>query len=590
MPPPNTPEDMEQEFQRRRADAQAARRQIRDDSPDNSSGILLPGNLPAEGVEQYLEDTIEVDGQLYQWPSSGSPTNMAVDEPLRINLPQRRPSNRGASRSRSRSLTPTRPRRNRTSDTQPLAGPGSRKTHTDPAKSPGFELAALEYVGEHDDNLDCPICQSPFVEPHVIKCGHVFCADCLDKTLENSQACPIDRSRIEYCFRVPGGKDCALPAPLIIRNQLDDLRVKCPNKLCNHVCARAFVKHHYKRDCPYTKGSCPDPECDKLVTRLEAGDGVCLHQEVKCSQCDKVVELASLEEHYETECKQRSENCEFCNAEIRVHQRVSHKKVCPDMDVACRHASAGCGYKEKRKDYDPQHERQCLYGMILNMQQRHNAEMDNMRSKLASSEDQLRKLLLDRAATLSSPPSLTGSPLGTINLGSPSQAGERTPRRRRRSSRRRLSGTDLSVQESDDGSDQPIDAEARHHQILTTLDVFDSKVENLRQCMAELDARQNALLMTEVIPVKDQLNALRSDVGHIGMHVRWLLELHQKKQRAGSAAAATLNGAANANSGRSPADNGGSSGGGNTNSGGQQEGQLRYTPRRQMSGENPPRL
>lgn len=49
-----------------------------------------------------------------------------------------------------------------------------------------------------DHALSCPIClDSPLKrDPTVTKCGHVFCRDCIETSLQNNRSCPMCKCRI----------------------------------------------------------------------------------------------------------------------------------------------------------------------------------------------------------------------------------------------------------------------------------------------------------------------------------------------------------------------------------------------------------
>ncbi|EFP74600.2 uncharacterized protein PGTG_00556 [Puccinia graminis f. sp. tritici CRL 75-36-700-3] len=99
-----------------------------------------------------------------------------------------------------------------------------------------------DYLAEPNENLICPICRNPFIDPVMCEStDHVFCRVCLIKSLEVSPTCPIDR--------LPLSLSLVIPAPKIINKLVDELLVSCPFKSklgCPFVCQRDLIAAHLR--------------------------------------------------------------------------------------------------------------------------------------------------------------------------------------------------------------------------------------------------------------------------------------------------------------------------------------------------------
>ncbi|PLW27494.1 hypothetical protein PCANC_09518 [Puccinia coronata f. sp. avenae] len=99
-----------------------------------------------------------------------------------------------------------------------------------------------DYVSEPNENLMCPICRNPFLEPVMCEStDHIFCQSCLIKSLEVSATCPIDR--------LPLSLSLIVPAPKMINKLVDELLVYCPYKTkldCSFVCQRDLIHTHLR--------------------------------------------------------------------------------------------------------------------------------------------------------------------------------------------------------------------------------------------------------------------------------------------------------------------------------------------------------
>ncbi|CAK7206514.1 hypothetical protein SEUCBS139899_009310 [Sporothrix eucalyptigena] len=478
-----------------------------------------------------------------------------VDPPLGTELPTAiAESLRGASPSPAEvaaaQLEPGASQPSQTQTTQPV-----RKR----SKTPKIDWHSLEYIGTYDENLDCPICRAPLVQPVITTCFHIFCHKCLVQSLRHENRCPIDRNPIQF-FKTPQGRVPARPAPHIISNQLDNLQVRCPNTRCDYTAARSVITHHYKVDCSFTKIPCPDPSCDKLVTRRDSEEGSCMHKVVDCVYCGKPVELAALDDHYDTDCNQKELMCEHCLAAVPRHRHGTHVMGCAERRIECKFRTSGCAYSSKKKDFGD-HERTCLYGMIMRMNRAHRADMNSMETVLQDSQDRVRKLEAEMAAR--PPPAAHAQPMAPPPLppqlydyhathaqlhaqvhaqahpnldrnddlssyydaaaaGDALAHGSGGPGTRPGTRPGTPPGGGSLVRNGPVGG--PEDNDDRMNRIVAYIDIFDAKVENLERYLGEVDARQAQMFMNELGPLKDQILEMRNSMGHLSMYVRWLME------------------------------------------------------------------
>ena len=169
-----------------------------------------------------------------------------------------------------------------------------------------MDLRALTYISSVDDNLNCPICQCPFVRPVMTKCDHIFCGDCLNTALKTSLTCPVDRRPLslegddsEFMEQPDGGNPdirllrrlrkggLVMDVPNAILNMVDELRVKCPNSAagCKTETTRCNIQGHVNKDCGYVKVPCPSERCNLKIRRKDLGPH-CLHGTVTCDACE----------------------------------------------------------------------------------------------------------------------------------------------------------------------------------------------------------------------------------------------------------------------------------------------------------------
>jgi len=422
----------------------------------------------------------------------------------------------------------------------------------------------LHYEAEVDKSLECPICRTPFYLPLTTKpCGHTFCAACLGRALEIQPVCPIDRTPLDSSRDVCHTR--------VVLDQLDRLRVRCPNRGCDHVCARELLPVHYERYCDYTLVHCPDPECDLRVARVDArGDRGCLHSYTTCQYCEGEVMVAGLEEHYDADCGGHTAKCGRCNAIVVRHRMEKHTaKDCPRTVVSCKWRPFGCMEWAPREEVEKHEEGHCVYqaiGRLVRDRMEDRMVINELKERLSAMDERLRK-------------------------------SEKKEKHRSRSGGHTNMGSTAPFVPDLDLNDSPRAApsysagtlESPEDYMLAQFERIETQMEDLRKMIMELDGHHSMRLLNDTMRLNEQIAELGSKVGVLGMHTTWLMNV-QRQSRGQQRAGAT---------GGPPGP--GMSGGGHGGGGGREDDGRRYYSgsndiglalRRNSDGrgENPPRL
>ncbi|KAK8078126.1 hypothetical protein PG996_004296 [Apiospora saccharicola] len=358
------------------------------------------------------------------------------------------------------------------------------------AAIPAVDLRALEYESNVDENLICPICRVALVAPVITNCDHVFCQKCLVQAHTLNPVCPVDRQPLLKLSSETRS------APKLIANQLDNLTVRCPNRMrgCDLVVARSLVENHVSRYCDKTLVPCPHPSCDKTIARKDEGKG-CLHYEVSCEFCEQAIQKADLETHQDMECLNRKKDCELCGAEYVRSKQEEHTKECPEVEVTCNFAPFGCNHKMSRRHLE-EHCARCDYrvvGPVGEQLAELRAEMTTLKEK-DRLKDRRIKFLENRGYS---------APAATENISSM---------------------TSLPA------AQETAPYESRDQYFLSLFETMESKVERLSSALTEVEGRHSMMLFNETMPIKDQLTEIRSTLGVLGMHVRWLMNFRLQER------------------------------------------------------------
>ncbi|CDK24377.1 unnamed protein product [Kuraishia capsulata CBS 1993] len=242
-----------------------------------------------------------------------------------------------------------------------------------------MDMRSLQYV-DPLDHLTCPICQLPFITPFQTKCGHIFCKSCILETFRSpiGQKCPLDRSPLHYKEETDGEANIEedesaetstetpktrendiFPAPIIISNITDDMRVRCLNldRGCEWIGPRWSIKTHLLLDCGFTRFECnneldeePISICKKLTQRRYL-DGLnsCPHKEYGCQFCGEMITKPDEEKHFTKECDKNLKKCKGCLLEFPLKSVEHHERFCDKFVEKCPAASIGCDWKGARE-------------------------------------------------------------------------------------------------------------------------------------------------------------------------------------------------------------------------------------------------
>lgn len=373
----------------------------------------------------------------------------------------------------------------------------------DEAKLLQVDLRGLEYTAPVDENLVCPVCRTPFVEPVTTSCDHVFCKECFEQAYQIAPLCPIDRKRLRPPNHVG-------TTARIITNQLDALEVKCPNSTegCTKTPARSMVQNHVDRYCEYSLVDCSEDTCARKIWRKDVSRG-CLHWLAICPDCSESLFEADMEHHRQETCRERKMNCEDCDLQILRCQVNSHKLQCEEVTTVCQWAVYGCIHHSKRKDL-LLHMPNCAFSIMGPVFESLRNEIDSLKTEVQTlnERDKAKDRRIRFLESYKNAPSYGDAMMDIANIPDSMPLGADTA---------------------------PYDS--RDQYLLSLLENQESKVDQLSAGMTELEAKQTVMLFNETIPIKEQLAELRSAQGVIGCHVRWLMNLRLQERRPGVASA-----------------------------------------------------
>ncbi|CAD6502630.1 BgTH12-05221 [Blumeria graminis f. sp. triticale] len=352
------------------------------------------------------------------------------------------------------------------------------------------DFRAITYADAIDENLMCAICRCAFVDPLSTTCQHTFCSECLHDALCHSLSCPIDRLALNHELDLS-------PAPKIIKNQVDNLKVICP--CCAAPISRSMLENHLSKYCPESSIRCPgintNKKCSHQIPRKLAEQG-CLHYSTNCPHCEEALWQIDLPHHQEYSCKARYTKCQYCGLETLRFREVEHANECPDAPGPCRWVEYGCPHQSLRRELS-QHDESCSFRHMGKMGDKFIKEISDLRAHVR---------------TLTEANQLQDRRIKFLESGSRQMDGF-------------LDDADLTSSTSPAVmgavSTEPLNS--GHEYLLSLLEYQESKLSQLSAGMTELEAKQTTMLFNETIPIKNELAEIRSLQQTASMHIRWLM-------------------------------------------------------------------
>ena len=381
-----------------------------------------------------------------------------------------------------------------------------------PSKKPRsnpVEARSLEYIGSYDNNLMCPICRCPFVDPTKLNCDHYFCHTCITTALSHqgseSKSCPTCRRKTS--------EDSVVAAPKLISRILDELLVKCLNHLkgCPEEMPRGAIQDHIDHYCGFVDVQCPSENCSLLVRRKDALRKRCLHHRVNCQYCDELCYVFDIESHETTECSFRKSPCPHCLNEVLHLDLETHTESCPDATIHCTAVSYGCDFTAKRGAID-EHTTTCPLAKLTPLLKLQN-------ERLAAHETALNHLRLKN--------SLLETSFATIQETLNSTSGH-------------IGSSDsLFSASSDRANNNNSPFESTNHHLLSLHDSLREEVDRVSAALSDLDAKASLMVLNETLRTKEEFAHMNGVVGGMRMQLHWLMQTRLQKQAQKSVARAT---------------------------------------------------
>ncbi|KAG6359836.1 hypothetical protein INS49_010889 [Diaporthe citri] len=284
-------------------------------------------------------------------------------------------------------------------------------------------------------------------------------------------------------------------------------------------------------------------------------------------------------------CAKYRVSCEYCGEEVARDLLAAHADACSVELTACSYSKLGCSFSSPRKDV-LEHEKTCDRGAFMELvdglEKRLKADMNEMKDSLTNQMEQkiqLQKRQMDTRLQEIQDELQEERRKGEELAQKVSRLASGDLRLSRYRDPAASSTTDDDATNEASRSSLPMPEGSDFEQaeyMFRMFDELDTRISNISKALIDQDARQSVRVMTELMPVKEQLVEARSQLGVMGMHVRWLMDLQRSRQRqatdvvggmgagggtASSGSSATTTGNAQSASGQAASESSGGSGG-----------------------------
>ncbi|ROV93030.1 hypothetical protein VPNG_09419 [Cytospora leucostoma] len=444
---------------------------------------------------------------------------------------------------------------------------------------PVIDWQCLQYVDQVDENLLCAICKAPFYKPMTTKaCGHTFCEACIDQALEEARGrtyrvpCPLCRTDL-------GTGDNRASHRFVrvveMSAQLDRLVVKCPNnaQVCKWKGQRSSLEDHVRNVCDYTLYPCPSSSCDKMIIRkswadeLPDGSPSCRHFTSACSLCNETIDMSTQVQHLLTSCREYLASCSHCGETVVREELTAHEDVCANEETPCGFAKMGCPFTNTRAEIKV-HEKTCKLAPAMLVYKQLEQELKADLSKFKN--DTVREM---KTNIMQSMELQIQRERRRLDAKIEEVINELREERRKRQELAlrlsKLSGPPRDIAPGPAGDDTamavdgpqdvalsrpslPIPVSSDYEQaeyMFRMFDELDTRISDISKALIDQDARHSVMLLNELMPVKEQLVEARSQLGVMGMHVRWLMDIQRSRQRQIAEAVGSLTGGSESGSG-----------------------------------------
>ncbi|KAG8198457.1 hypothetical protein JTE90_022192 [Oedothorax gibbosus] len=200
------------------------------------------------------------------------------------------------------------------------------------------QLEQVEFVQSCPMQFRCRRCSSLDSSLNRARCGHGFCARCVNMVRAARFQCPVDSRSVEK-------KELVVDKE--IKDKILELAVFCLQK--KRGCKRTLVLKELEahlESCGYVPVNCPC-SCGLQVTKRELAQHLtlsCDRRLVSCDYCQEDVVFKDMDDHNGV-CGKRPVTCPHCKAEVKREQLTNHEVSCPMKPRSCPLVESGCSFK-----------------------------------------------------------------------------------------------------------------------------------------------------------------------------------------------------------------------------------------------------
>jgi len=182
-----------------------------------------------------------------------------------------------------------------------------------------------DFVSTVEDDLHCSICDLPFKEPLLTRCGHRFCKECLEdyfrRQVGEPLTCPADRQALNH--------EDIFPDKATERKVLS-LIIKCPSDGCEWTGELRYKETHLA-PCPFRDVPCTNENCPVILKSKDLSEHVsvtCQWRIILCEFCSEPHPKCQMEDHVREKCKLRPLTCPYKCGALNLRDKVRVTNLC----------------------------------------------------------------------------------------------------------------------------------------------------------------------------------------------------------------------------------------------------------------------